>query len=395
MHHANRAAGFSLRGITVSIAGVEFQSTARARARGSGSCETGATRYAATMLTIGDYRIGSGAPTFVVAEAGVNHDGCRTRALQLVDAAAEAGADAVKFQMFSAADLVTASAPTAAYQRRGGSGPSQRAMLERLELSRDDFAAIKQRCDERSVTFLATPFGLREVGRLVELGVAAIKIASTDLTNGPLISAAASTGLPIILSTGASTEPEIVACLDRLQREGATDRLVVLCCVSRYPAPVEALNLRAIGAMQRRFNLPCGLSDHSTSVQVGGWAVAAGACVIEKHFTLDPSASGPDHAMSMAPDALTEYIAHIRAAHTAMGDGRLGMAHRESEVREVAGKSVVAAVDIPAGARLTADMLTLKRPGTGIPPSELDRLSGRLSAVSIPSDTILSWEMVR
>ena len=345
-------------------------------------------------VTIGSRHVGPGAPTFIVAEAGVNHHGSAETALRMVDAAARAGADAIKFQMFRTEELVTASAPTAAYQQTVCGTESQSAMLSRLELSPVEFASVKKRCAQQSIVFLATPFGEAEVMHLQDLGVAAIKIASTDLANVPLLDAVMGTGLPMILSVGASTADEIRAGVENLLGQGAGGRLVLLHCVSCYPTPLEALNLRAVMELQRAFAVPSGLSDHSRSVETGGWAVAAGACVLEKHFTLDRTAPGPDQAMSLDPSQLAEYITRARAAERALGDGRLGMTNLEAEVRMVARRSVVAARLIPAGSRLEAGDLTLKRPGTGIAPGELDRVIGRRAAVDINSDTILSWEML-
>jgi N-acetylneuraminate synthase/N,N'-diacetyllegionaminate synthase len=227
------------------------------------------------------------------------------------------------------------------------------------------------------------------------LDVAAIKIASTDLTNGPLLDAAAATGLPLIVSTGAATAEEIGESVERLVRGGAREQLILLHCVSCYPTPVEAANLRAVGELRRRFGVPVGLSDHTTSVEIGGWAVAAGACVLEKHFTLDRAASGPDHAMSLTPSELKEYVRHVRQVESALGGGTLGMTESEAGVRAVARKSIVAAVSIRMGTRFTPSMLTLKRPGTGLPPDALATLVGREAATDIPSDTLLSWDMVR
>lgn len=374
-------------------------------------------------LQIGGRLVGPGQRTLIVAEAGVNHDGRVDAALRLVDAAVQAGADAVKFQMFRADDLATHDAPSAAYQK--GQGPSghavgeaptrpagkpipeatasqppsmsntQRAMLRRLELDDDAFARIRGHCTDQSILFLATPFGRGELARLVKLEPAAIKIASTDLTNTPLLRAAAVTGLPVILSTGAATPGEIDGAVDRLWPARKAGRLVLLHCVSCYPTPVEAINLRVIAVLSRRFGLPCGLSDHTTSTRVGGWAVAGGAYVLEKHLTLDRSAPGPDHAMSLSPGEFREYVLRVREVEAALGDGCIGMTAREAEVRAVAAKSIVAARDIPAGAVLTEDMLTLKRPGTGLTPSMLEQLLGRVAVSAIQGDTLLSWEMVR
>lgn len=347
-----------------------------------------------SCLTIGRHRIGPFASTFIVAEAGVNHNGSLETALRLVDAAADAGADAVKFQMFRVADLVTVSAPTAEYQKIGCGEVSQSAMLRRLELTRHQFEAVQKRCDQRSILFLATPFGETDVAVVSAMGVPAIKIASTDLTNEPLLAAVAATGLPVILSTGASTEDEIHAGVHFLSERGVTKRLVLLHCVSCYPTPIDALNLRAIRELQRTFGVPCGLSDHSTSTHTGAWAVAAGARVLEKHFTLDSSAPGPDHAMSLDVSRLTEYIAAAREVQRALGGAGFGMNALETEVRTVARKSVVAARAIDRGALVTADQLILKRPGTGIAPPDWYEVIGRRAAVDIPSDTILSWDML-
>jgi len=353
-------------------------------------------------LSIGGRRVGPGQRVFVIAEAGVNHNGDAETALRMVDAAAEAGADAVKFQMFRAADLTAASAPLAVYQRAATAHQhtatrldSQRDMLSGLELSFEEFARIKRRCDERRILFLATPFGISEVSRLVELGAPAIKIASTDLTNDELLTAAAATGLPLIVSTGASTADEIAESVKYMAQAGASDRLILLHCVSCYPAPIEAINLRAIGALRAAFGVPVGFSDHTTSTSTGGWAVAAGACVLEKHFTLDCGAEGPDHAMSLTPNELAAYIAAVREAESALGGGAIGMCDDEREVRDAARRSVVARVDIARGTCLERTMLTAKRPGTGIPSPRLSELVGRVAAMDIPSDTVLSWDMLR
>lgn len=346
-------------------------------------------------VLIGSRRVGQGQSTFVIAEAGINHDGSMGRALQMVDVAARAGADAVKFQLFTAKDLVTRQAPTAAYQSNATGDTSQQAMLSRLELLDDVFRRVRDRCMARSILFLATPFGLVEVDRAVALDVNAIKIASTDLTNPVLLERAVSTSLPIILSTGASTTAEIHDAVAHVQTLGGGERLILLHCVSRYPTPISAINLRCVSVLHRRFGVPTGLSDHTTEMDVGALAVAAGACMIEKHFTLDPGASGPDHAMSLSPTQLGGYIAAIRRAEAAMGQGKIGLTPEEYDVRTAATRSVVAAKDIPLDAVLTADMLTTKRPGTGIPASALQELVGRSASATIRSDTTLTWDMVR
>ncbi|MCO6435926.1 MAG: N-acetylneuraminate synthase family protein [Phycisphaerae bacterium] len=346
-------------------------------------------------VTIGNDRVGPGQRAYLVAEAGVNHNGDERMALALVDAAADGCADAVKFQVFRAEDLVTHNAATAGYQRAAGGPASQRALLAPLELTDESYGRIVARCHARGIAFLATPFGIADVARVQRMGSVAIKIASTDLPNRPLLDAAVTTGLPIVLSTGASTRWEIGEAVGWLRQRGAGERLVLLHCVSRYPTPLEAINLGAITGLHRAFDLPAGLSDHTTSALTGSWARAAGACLLEKHITLDQSLTGPDHAMSLTPAQWRDYVSHVRAAEGALGSGAVGMAAEETEVRNVARKSVVAAADIAEGDALTFELLTLKRPGTGISPREFVQLIGRRASRAIPRDTVLSWDMVR
>jgi N,N'-diacetyllegionaminate synthase len=342
-------------------------------------------------VQIGPHRVGAAGQALVVAEAGVNHDGSCERALQLVDVAAEAGADFVKFQVFRAAELTTAAAPRAAYQQKNGNG-SQRDMLAQLELSDADLARIRDHCDARGIGFLATPFGPRDVDRLVDLGVCALKIASTDIDNPLLLRRAAATGLPLIVSTGTATQVEIAEAVGWLSAAEARERLVLLHCISGYPAPVQGANLGAIRRLREIFGVPTGFSDHTVSKKIAGWAVAAGAAVLEKHFTLDRDAPGPDHAMSLDPAQLAAYVAAARSATAALGDGCLGCAAVEAEVRNVARKSIVAAGPIRAGDVLSADNVTVKRPGGGLAPRELDALLGRRAARDLAPDTPLAWE---
>jgi N,N'-diacetyllegionaminate synthase len=345
-------------------------------------------------ITIGATRIGPGRPVYVIAEAGVNHNGSLSAALALVDAAAEAGANAVKFQIFQADQLVTRDAATANYQESATGATSQHEMLRRLELTVKQFAALRDRCLAAGLEFLATPFSSSDLRALTGLGVRAIKIASTDLNNAPLLDDAGRTGLPLILSTGASDAEEIGRAVGRLRSLGAGDRLVLLHCVSSYPTRWEDANLRAIGHLRRRFGLPVGFSDHTTSVDTGALAVAAGACVLEKHFTLDRSQPGPDQALSLEPEELADYVARVRRAEQALGTGSLDVQDSEREVRRIARKSVVAALDLAAGDVLEPSRLTTKRPAGGIAPDQMDGLIGRRAAVPIPADTVITWEMV-
>jgi len=347
-------------------------------------------------VQIGEAYIGpESGSVFVIAEAGVNHNGDPTTALKMVDAAARAGANAVKFQAFRASALVTAEAPTAAYQEQARSGVSQLDMLRRLELPREAFAEIARHCRRRGIEFLATPFGIDELHMLVDLGVRAIKIASPDLVNVPLLLAAADTNLPILASTGAADAAEIDAAVALLEERGARDRLVLLHCVSSYPTREKDVNLRRIRALAARYHRPVGFSDHTTSVQIGAVAVAGGAVVLEKHFTLDRRQTGPDHGFSLEPPDLARYIAAVRRAEVALGDPDLRVLDVEREVRRVARSSVVAAAPIACGERIAREHLTIKRPGTGIAPAALEAVVGRVAAVDIPADSVIQWEMLR
>jgi N-acetylneuraminate synthase/N,N'-diacetyllegionaminate synthase len=325
----------------------------------------------------------------------VNHGGSVEAAVRLIDAAAAAGADAVKFQMFQARELAAPAAPAAQYQKAGEGNGAQRDMLRDLELSFEQFARLERHCRAREILFLATPFGECEVQALVDLGAPAIKIASTDLNNVRLLDAAAATRLPLIVSTGASTEEEIRACIEGLCGRGAGGRLILMHCVSCYPTPIVAANLSAIRTLGDTFGVPCGFSDHTVSLDTGSWAVAGGACVLEKHLTLDRSQQGPDHAMSLDPRQFAEYVHRVREVEAALGSGALGMDPIEADVRTVARRSVVAARDISGGSRISEDMLTLKRPGTGIPADEIGQVIGRIAAADIAADSLLSWNQVR
>ena len=346
-------------------------------------------------IEIGGARIGCGRPVYVIAEAGVNHNGDLATAMAMVDAAAAAGADAVKFQAFRAAALVSDGAACAAYQKERGQGESQREMLRRLELSRTAFAEIARYCRDAGIEFLATPFGAEDLQMLRELGIRAVKIASPDITNVPLLQVAARTRLPLIISTGAADEADIDAAVSLLDEEAARNQLILLHCVSCYPAEPANVNLRRMQMLATRYGRPAGFSDHTSAIQTGALAVAAGAVVLEKHFTLSRRQDGPDHVFSLEPDGLCRYVAAVRHAEVLMGVGGLAPADREREVRDLARTSVVASAFIAEGERVERTKLTVKRPGTGIPPRELPAVAGRIAARDIPADTLIQWEMLR
>lgn len=344
-------------------------------------------------VRIGSRPIGPGQAAYVIAEAGVNHNGSVETALRMVDAARAAGADAVKFQAFKATRLASRHAAQAAYQKGAAAAASQVEMLARLELRPADFARIRRHCEQAGIEFLATPFGLEDLRILLDLGVRAIKIASPDIINRPLLEAAADSRLPVLLSTGASEQAEIDAAFDLLARQRGVP-LALLHCVSSYPTKPANANLRRITALLHRYRCPVGYSDHTQEAATGQLAVAAGACLLEKHFTLDRGQPGPDHAFSLAPAELAEYIRLARQAETVLGRGQLDLSDAEREVRTVSRCSVTAAADIPTGTTLTRQMLVVKRPGSGISPWEIDRVVGRVAARGIPADTPVTWEML-
>lgn len=340
-------------------------------------------------FAIGARRIGEGRP-YVIAEAGVNHDGDPDRALALVDAAAEVGADAVKFQTFRASALALADAPQAAYQRERAAASSQQAMLAALELPREALAAARRRATDRGIDFLSTPFDEDSLRLLVGLGVPALKIGSGDLTNLPLVRAAAATGLPLILSTGMATIAEI----ERVLRHLGDASFALLHCTSAYPSPAADANLRAMDTLRRRFDVVVGYSDHTQGTAVAIAAAALGAAIIEKHLTLDRSLPGPDHAASLEPTEFAAMLAGIREAHDALGDGVKAPRAVEADAISVARRSIVTARPMPAGHTITADDLTAKRPGTGISPLEIDQLIGAVTRHSLDADIMLGFDDV-
>ena len=332
--------------------------------------------------------------TFVIAEAGVNHNGDMALARALVDVAAEARADAVKFQTFAVDRLVTRSAATAEYQRRAlGGEPSQYEMLARLELSPADHEMLLAHCARRGIEFMSTPFDPESARFLKRLGVRRIKISSGDVTNLPMLEVVGALGLPVILSTGMADLDEVGAAVATLRAAGTTD-LALLQCVSNYPADPALTNLRVMDTFARAFGTPVGLSDHSPGTAVAIAAAALGAAYVEKHFTLDRALPGPDHQASLLPDELRGLVQAIREVEAAMGDGVKRPAPSELPVRDVARKSLVAARDVPAGTALAPDDLVILRPGTGLSPAALPRVLGRRAARPIPHHTPITEDML-
>jgi N,N'-diacetyllegionaminate synthase len=329
---------------------------------------------------------------FIIAEAGVNHNGSFDLAMQLVDAAQASGADAVKFQTFRAERLATADAHKAAYQERTTAGSeSQFEMLRRLELSEEAHKMLLKHCRQSGIQFLSSPFDLPSVDFLHSLDVPCFKVPSGEITNHPLLRSVARTGRPVILSTGMSTLGEVEEAVQVLQSAG-TSELTLLHCVTEYPAPFAEVNLRAMHTLRTAFGLPVGYSDHTPGIEIAIAAVSLGAVVIEKHFTLDRALPGPDHAASLEPAELGQMVAAIRHVEEALGTGIKAPAPCELPNLSVARKSVVAARNLPAGHRLTPDDLDVKRPGNGLAPKFLQALIGRTLRVDVRRDELITWD---
>jgi N-acetylneuraminate synthase/N,N'-diacetyllegionaminate synthase len=346
------------------------------------------------VIRIGDRLIGKEEPCFIIAEAGVNHNGSIELAKKLIDAAKEAGADAVKFQTFKAENVVVKNVEKAEYQKKStNSRESQYEMIKNLELSEYDFKKLADYAKEKEIMFLSSPFDKESVDLLYELDVPAFKIGSGEITNFPLLKHIARKGKPVILSTGMSTLGEVEEALNVIRSEGVED-VILLQCVSNYPTRIEDINLRAMGTLKQAFKVPVGLSDHTLGIIVPIAAVALGACVLEKHFTLDRNLPGPDHKASLEPDELKEMVNAIRDVEKALGKGIKRPTADEEEIKKAARRSVVAKVDIPEGAVITEDMLDVKRPGTGIEPRYMEGVIGKIAEINIKKEDLITWEMV-
>lgn len=333
---------------------------------------------------------------YVIAEAGVNHDGRVEKALQLIDIAAEARADAVKFQLFDPEEIVSVQAPLAAYQERSGE-ENQYRMLRRLALPRETYRSLKEHAEQRGIDFITTPFDAASAQFLANLSVKAMKIPSGEITNLPFLQSVASLHIFTVISTGMATLDEVREAVEPFSRAGTPYAL--LHCVSAYPAPIDQINLRAMETLHREFGVPVGYSDHTEGTAIAITAAKLGARIIEKHFTISREDPGPDHAASLEPRELIEMIRIMRdqraLQEAPLVDEALGTEEKrcqpcEEDVRTVARRSVVLTQEVAAGAMLTATMLTLKRPGTGIAPKNLLETIGKKVTKDLPAGTILT-----
>lgn len=345
-------------------------------------------------VLIGSSPVGAGHRVFVIAEAGVNHNGDVRLAHRMIDEAQKAGADAVKFQGFITDELITRDAPKADYQTKTTGPGGQYEMLKRLELSADEQQALKAHCEEAGILYLCTPYDRPSVELLHAMNVQALKIASTDVTNTPFLRFVASKGRPVILSTGMSTLAEVGQAVAALAAGGLHGKLILLHCISQYPAAIEDINLRAMETLRQAFHCPVGFSDHTQGIEAGSWAVAAGACMVEKHFTLDRDMEGPDHRASLEPDELSAYVRAVRRVEAALGDGIKRPTPGELPNKVLMQKSLVAVRAIGKGEVITADALSCKRPAKGLAPADLDGVVGRKAARSIAAGETLVYEAI-
>ncbi|MBI5061529.1 MAG: N-acetylneuraminate synthase family protein [Candidatus Aenigmarchaeota archaeon] len=362
------------------------------------------------QFKIGKRMVGDGCPCFIIAEAGVNHNGELALAKKLVDAAVNAGVDAVKFQTYISEYIATKRAEQAEYQKQNmGRVKSQYDMLKELELSYDDFHELKKYCDKKSIIFLSTPHSCADDVDLVASLCPAIKVSSPDLTNLPILKYMASKGLPIILATGMGNMEEVreaVNIITPMNRE-----LILLHATTNYPTPLKEVNLKAMNTMAKEFILPVGYSDHTNGINVAVAAVALGACVIEKHFTLNREMKGPDHKASLEPGELKQMVQNIRKTEKmlrnaesakkivselnvtdALGDGIKKPAQSELKIMKNIRKSIVAAVDVKKGDIITEHNLAIKRPGTGLQPKYYWSLLGKAAKRKIKKDELLSMK---
>lgn len=344
-------------------------------------------------VNIGDKKIGEREPCFIVAEVGVNHNGDIKLAKKLVDAAKQSGADAVKFQTFKTENLVTRDAPPAEYQKKYALVASQYGMLKKLELSEAEFRELSSYCGKKKIIFLSTPFDSQSAEFLYKLGVPAFKISSGDLTNVPLLKQIAKYDRPIILSTGMSSIKEIGNAVKVINSVGNKE-LILLHCTSSYPADIGDVNLRAMDTLRDKFGTLVGYSDHTEGIEISIVACARGARIIEKHFTLNKSLRGPDHAASIEPEEFKTMVSSIRRVEISLGSGLKKITSKEKLTRDVVRKSIVTAVRVPKGTKLKKEMLTIKRPGTGIPPEYFDKILGKKTKIDIGRDRVLTWAVL-
>ena len=331
---------------------------------------------------------------YIIAEAGDNHNGDFNTALKLVDVAKRAGADCVKFQTFVTEEIISKYAEMAEYQKKNtGKEESQFEMVKRLELSFDEFRKIKEYCDRVGIQFLSTPFDLKSVDFLNELGVPFFKIPSGEITNYPYLIKIAHTGKPVVMSTGMCEPDEILAAINVLEKNGSGE-ITLLHCNTEYPTPLKDVNLYAMRTMKKMFGKKVGYSDHTKGIEVPVAAVALGACVIEKHFTLDKNMPGPDHKASITPEELKELCVGVHKAEIMLGNETKEVTESERSNIFVARKSIVAKRKIMRGEMFSEENITCKRPGNGISPIHWYEVLGKEAEKDFEIDELISCKGV-
>jgi sialic acid synthase SpsE len=347
-----------------------------------------------TQIHIGARTVGDDQPCFIIAEAGVNHNGSLELAKRLVDIAAEAGADAVKFQKRTVGDILIAEALNRPYTVPTALGPTYGEHREKLELSADEWYELARHCQAQGITMLASGWDPVSVDFLDEVGIPAFKVASADLSNLPLLEHTARKNKPVILSTGMSEIDEIDQAIETVLK--INDQVALLQCTSTYPSENENIHLRVMDTYRKRYDVVVGYSGHERGIAPSEAAVALGASIVERHFTIDRTMVGPDHAASLEPEGLRRLVRNIRNIEKALGSPVKQVQDGELSVRQRLAKSVVAKVEITAGEVIQSEMLTLKGPGTGLKPVDMPNLVGLVAASTIAADTIvpveaLSW----
>lgn len=346
------------------------------------------------MIRIKNSFIGDNFPCFIIAEAGVNHNGDIKLAKELVDKAVEAGVDAVKFQTFKTEKLVTGYANMAKYQKDNiGKEDTQFNMLKKLELSYNEFRELKNYCDDKGIIFMSTPFDFESADFLNSIGVEIFKISSGDLTNIPMLEYIAKFNKPMILSSGMAVLGEIEDALIAL-RSTDMDKIAVLHCTSNYPAALESVNLKAMNTIKNTFKVVGGYSDHTEGITIPIAAAALGADIIEKHFTLDKSMEGPDHKASLDPDELKRMVEEVRKVEISLGNGIKILSKSEIDTMKVARKSIVASRDIKQGEIICLEDLDYKRPGNGLSSKYYKELLGKRAKVDIKVDEQITLNLV-
>ncbi|MFB0500164.1 MAG: N-acetylneuraminate synthase [Candidatus Hadarchaeaceae archaeon] len=344
-------------------------------------------------VKIKDKLVGEGEPVFIVAEAGSNHNRKLEQAKRLIDVAADAGADVVKFQTFSADKIVARVIPKARYMKKVSKKESVYEIFKRIELPREWHRELAMYAGKKDLIFLSSPFDEEAVDLLDDFGVPAFKVASGELTNLPLIKYMATKGKPMIVSTGAATASEIREAISTIKGEG-NNKIILLHCVANYPAANEDANLLAINTMRQKFKLPVGYSDHTLGIAAPIAAAALGAVIIEKHFTLNRKLPGPDHFYALEPSELKTMVEGIRAVEKLLGSPVKRPTKSEQEMRKLARRSIFAKVGIPAGTTITKEMLTVLRPAIGLEPKYLEEIVSKKARLNIKLYEPITWDKI-